>query len=226
MAAQLGFFRRHQKEGESLRDFSHVLKSLLDVVIKKTPGGVLNSDRVLRDQFAENVNDEILRRELKRQLALDPDMSFLTLHGVAIKWMEEGRQVIKSRHRAFSCDTHVSAGVGQVADSTAIAVASNEMAEIKECLRRQQRQLHLILSQLNASRPQVSQRGVGANSKSYQFQHDGKPICRRCNQAGHIAKYCTMDLGPTSGAIQGLGQRATTCSQLGELSAPLLPQEN
>lgn len=39
VAAQLSFFQRHQKEGESMRDFSHVLKTLMDAVIKKNTGG-------------------------------------------------------------------------------------------------------------------------------------------------------------------------------------------
>ncbi|KAK0153989.1 hypothetical protein N1851_003923 [Merluccius polli] len=211
VAAQLCFFQRHQKEGESLRDFSHEIKILMDAVIKKTPGGLLNSDRVLRDQFAEGVNDDMLRRELKIRLALDPDMSFLTLRGVAIKWMEEGRQGTKPRPRAFSFDMHASMGG---AESNAIVASNNELTDLKECLRRQQAQLDAILTQLNTSRPQANQRGGGSTSKSYRFQQDGKPICMRCNRAGHIAKYCRVDVESTKVTAQRVPQRAMTHNQL------------
>lgn len=97
---------------------------------KKTPGGILNPDLVLRDQFAENVNDDMLRRELKRLLALDPDMIFFTLHSIAIKWVDEGKQGTRTRPRAFSFDTHVSVGGSRGADSNAISGANTEMTEL------------------------------------------------------------------------------------------------
>lgn len=226
VAAQLCFFQRHQKEGESLRDFSHVLKSLMDAVIKKTPGGILNHDLVLRDQFAENVNDDMLRRELKRRLALDPDMSFVTLRSIAIKWVEEGKQGMRTRHRAFSFDTHVSVGSSRGVDSNAISATNTEMIELKECLRRQQAQLDAILSQLNSSRPQANSRSVGGQSKTYQFHPDGRPICNRCSRAGHIARYCRIEPNSSNVATQGVGQRAVAHNQLVESPAPLQPQEN
>lgn len=213
-------------EGESLRDFSHVLKSLMDAVIKKTPGGILNHDLVLRDQFAENVNDDMLRRELKKRLALDPDMSFVTLRSIAIKWVEEGKQGMRTRHRAFSFDTHVSVGSSRGVDSNAISATNTEMIELKECLRRQQAQLDAILSQLNSSRPQANSRSVGGQSKTYQFHPDGRPICNRSSRAGHIAKYCRIEPNSSNVATQGVGQRAVAHNQLVESPAPLQPQEN
>lgn len=226
VAAQLSFFQRHQKEGESLRDFSHSLKTLMEVVVKKTPEGVSNSDRVLRDQFAEGVNDDMLRRELKRRLALDPSMDFLTLRGAAIKWLEEGRQEVRPRPRAFSFDTYTSMGGGSGVQSNAITAPNGEIAELKEAVRRQQTQLDAILSHLNASRPQGNQRGGGNSSKSHRYQQDGKPICSRCNRVGHIAKYCRVELDPPNAPTRGASQRATSNHQVAEQLMPLQPQEN
>lgn len=216
VAAQLSFFQRQQKEGESLRDFSHALKTLMDAVVKKTPGGILNSDRVLRDQFVENVNDDMLRRELKRRLVLDADMSFLTLRGIAIKWMEEGKQGTRPRPRAFSFDMHASTGESQGANSNAISATNAEMAEIKECLRRQQIQLDTILSQLHSTRPQSNLRGTGGSSKTYRFQPDGKPICLRCNKAGHIAKYCRVNTDAADVGNRGIAQGVLTHNQFAD----------
>ncbi|KAM3870032.1 guanylyl cyclase-activating protein 2-like [Diretmus argenteus] len=50
----------------------------------------------------------------------------------------------------------------------------------------------------------------GFRSKPYRFQPDGKPICMRCNKAGHIARFCRVDIAGLPGGVgsRGLGQRA------------------
>lgn len=133
---------------------------------------------------------------------------------------------MRTRPRAFSFDTHVSVGGSRGADSNAISGANTEMTELQECLRRQQAQLDAILSQLNLSRPQANLKGVGGQSKTYRFNADGRPICIRCNRAGHTAKYCHIDPNSTNVATQWVGQRAVAHNQLVESPAPLQPQEN
>lgn len=51
VAAQLQLFQCHQWEGESLHDYSHALKSLMDIAIHKSPGGIPNSDLLLHDNL-------------------------------------------------------------------------------------------------------------------------------------------------------------------------------
>lgn len=185
----------------------------------------------MRDQFAEGVNDDMLRRELKRRLVLDPEMDFLTLWGVAIKWLEEGGQEVRPRPRAFSFDTYTSMGGGPGVESNAIAASNSEMAELKGCLWHQQAQLDAILTQLNMSHPQSNQRGGGNSSRTYRFQQDGKPICMRCNHARHIAKYillnkCHVEVESTNVTTHGVPQRTMSHHQLAEQAMPLQPQGN
>lgn len=191
VTAQLQFFQRSQKEGESLREFSHALKSLMDIVNQKTPGGVPNSDQILRDQFVEQVQDEMLRRELKRQISQDQAMSFTVLRGIAIKWAEEGRNISKLRPRAFSCTLHSDLGDTTVAETNAMSVQpSTELKELKECLLKQQAQLDAIMKHIGLPKtPQIPLRQE-KEAKPYRFEPNGKPICIRCNKAGHIARFC------------------------------------
>lgn len=77
-----------------------MLKSLMDVVIKKTPGGIPNFDRVLRNHFTENGNDDTLKGGLKSSW-LWILKYFLTLQSIANKWVEEGRQRVKPRLEHF-----------------------------------------------------------------------------------------------------------------------------
>ncbi len=55
------FFQRKQMEGESLREYSHPLMSLIEAVKRRDPQCFANPDSVLRDQFIEHVRDNMLR---------------------------------------------------------------------------------------------------------------------------------------------------------------------
>lgn len=152
VASQLQFFQRSQKEGETLRDYSHALKALMDVAICKTPGGIPNSDQMLRDQFIEHVSDDMLRRELKRRVGQDADMSFTTLRGIAIKWAEEGKNRVRPRARVFSCDSCTQVQGSDMVESHAVTVPSfGDLAELKECFKKQQAQLDAIMKHIGIS---------------------------------------------------------------------------
>ena len=46
----------------------------------------------------------------------------------------------------------------------------------------------------------------GNRQKPFKFQPDGKPICMRCNRAGHIARFCRVDIGGLPGGVGSRGQ--------------------
>ena len=194
VTAQLQLYQRSQKEGESIREYSYALKSLMDIVTRKTPGGVPNSDRLLRDQFLENVLDETLRRELKKQVATTPEISFVSLRSVAIKWGEEERTAGKTRPRAYSCDTYMHA-VRSEGEVNAVGVKTkDDMSELRDCFRKQQAQLDAIMKHLGMSSQTGSQpREQPSSSRPYPYTSDGKPVCLRCNRDGHIARFCRVD---------------------------------
>lgn len=196
VAAQLQFFQRTQLEGESLRDFSHALKSLMDAVICKTPGGIPNADMLLRDQFIEHVLDDMLRRELKQRVLQEPNVTFVDLRGAALRWAEASRQGGRGRPRAFSCDSYSQAVDSFTANSCAVTARPNEeIAEIKECLRKQQSQLDAIMEHVTGQCSQLTRTDAASKStKRFRFQADGRPICHRCNRPGHIARFCRANL--------------------------------
>lgn len=213
VAVQLQFFQRVQREGESLRDYSHALKSLMDLAIHKTPGGIPNSDQILRDQFIEHVLDDMLRRELKQQVIREPEFFFVSLRGVAIRWEEASKRGGKNKPRAYSCDTYSQSVDSCEASLNAVTAKPNdEIAEIKECLRKQQAQLDIIMKHVSAQFPSKSQSNATSNTdKKFRFQPDGKPICHRCNKPGHIARFCRVNLTSS-------GTRGASVSEVGVYS--------
>ncbi|KAK0151707.1 hypothetical protein N1851_006992 [Merluccius polli] len=190
ISLQKQFFQRRQLEGESLREFSHALLHLLEAVKRRDPACLANPEAVLRDQFVENVRDGMLKRELRRQVRLHPTLTFLDVRSEAIRWVEEGEHPSGPRPRAHSLSTHAIQDAG-AASSAVLVQPTNELAEVKQSLRKQQAQLDSILRRLDTpsfSGPPPSR--ALTRGPRYQFNAEGKPICLRCSQPGHIARYC------------------------------------
>lgn len=191
--AQQKFFQCRQREGESLREFSHSLMVLMESCQRKNSTAISNPDSVLRDQFAENVRDKMLRRELKQFIRLNPNSQFLEVRRESFRWADDGEGVRPVRARAFSCDAN-SGVVGEwEAGTQAVAAKPNdELAELKDCLRRQQTQLDTILKHLSSGPVNSNSNSRPSNpSRRYRFEADGRPICLRCEQTGHMARDCS-----------------------------------
>lgn len=60
--------------------------SLMEVIEHKNPGGIPDSDGVIRDHFAEYVRDNMLCRELKHLIRSQPSMSFIDVGSEALRW--------------------------------------------------------------------------------------------------------------------------------------------
>jgi hypothetical protein len=71
--------------------------------------------------------------------------------------------------------------------------------ELKVLLADEMKEIKGLLSQKSKDGPawkganrrqQRQQQGTGANQEPYKRTHDGRPICFRCQEAGHIGRYC------------------------------------
>ena len=85
------FHSRRQQEGETLREFANSLFTLMDNVVRHTPGGVPQSNTLLRDQFIEFVSDGNLSRALKGIVRNYPGYDLHDTRDAAIRWEREGR---------------------------------------------------------------------------------------------------------------------------------------
>ena len=186
VSLQQRFFDRKQKEGESLQDFSHALMMLMERVTLCGPQAVSNPQTLLRDQFCENVRDHTLRRELKKMVRQNPETSLLDIRKEAIRWVEEGQPSREKFVRPLpqTCETQATA------TSESVGANSSELAELKSMFLKQQAQLDLIAQTLNTSRGAGRSRSFSRGSR-FQRAPDGRPICIKCSQPGHIARFCT-----------------------------------
>lgn len=82
---QQWFYERRQQEGESLRQFSHALRLLMNAVLDNDPDAVPNSEVALRDQFVGCLQDGMLRHHLKEVVRGKPRMSLIEIQEEAVR---------------------------------------------------------------------------------------------------------------------------------------------
>lgn len=92
---QQEFYGREQLANESLHDYSHVLMKLMVLMKKKAPEMYLETDKILKQRFAEGVQDVSLRRELKRLNKEALSLKFFQLRDEALSWIKESKPETK-----------------------------------------------------------------------------------------------------------------------------------
>jgi hypothetical protein len=177
---QQRFFNRKQKDNESLFEFSHALMEMLEKVKQSNEGAVRNPDIVLRDQFCENVSDPMLRRELKRLVRGDSVLTLLDVRKEAIRWVQEGQS-----HRDRSYRAPGASSEAQVVSQCVAAPSSLEFVELKDLVLKQQAQLDTLVRQLGHPNGR-------SQAPPLKRAPNCQPICIRCDQPGHIARYCQV----------------------------------
>ena len=83
------FFERWQKERESIQDFSHALMLLLSWVERLSSEGVNDKDKLLRDQFLENLRDPELRQDIKHWPRGNPTKTLQQVRQEVQHWVDE-----------------------------------------------------------------------------------------------------------------------------------------
>ena len=73
---QRQFFDRRQRQGESIREYSHALLAIMEEIKYCPVEQTWCNNSTLRDQFAENVSDVALRRELSKTIRHQPNIFF------------------------------------------------------------------------------------------------------------------------------------------------------
>lgn len=175
---QQDFFSRKQLEGESLQEFSHVLYCIMEKVVESSPARVSNSGLLLRDHFVEHVNNSDLRRELKRLVRRNTDLTLLDVRAEAIRWEREGGPAGRGNTMSAFCTTQTTSLQPRL-DGSLDSSTSSQLAALTALVHKQQEQLNQITQTLAAmQKPPASQ--------------PSRPniICRRCQRPGHYASDC------------------------------------
>ena len=139
------FYERKQKENETLHAYSYSLNELLKSATKADPKAVPDPEKTLRDQFADNVRDPFLRKELKKFIR-ERNPPFLDLREEALRWSEEEERPQRSTPRPplsqeVSIDTPESSQCSASSTNT-------PMDKVLDVLLKQQKSLEELMSSI------------------------------------------------------------------------------
>lgn len=171
------FYARKQQEGESLREFSNSLFSLMDEMIHCCPNGVAGSTRLLTAQFIQYVRDGHLSRELKRIAREQPEYDLHDIRDEAIRWEREGRSWEGSSH---SHSVPLAYSMQQEQARAVPSTTALELAELRAMLKEQQGQIQELTQAVRACQ----------NPPRQPFAQRNPIICNRCQQPGHFSRDC------------------------------------
>jgi hypothetical protein len=99
---QQTFYSRMQQPGESVEDYAY---ALTDLVVKMRNAGVklaYTKDQILKERFADGVEDVNLRRELCRLNLEAPTLKFHELRKRALRWEDCARKEDRTQKTKFA----------------------------------------------------------------------------------------------------------------------------
>lgn len=191
ISLQRRFYNRKQRNGESLLDYSHALMSLMDQIVQADEQVEPKSQRDLRDQFCEGVRDQSLSVRLRDKVRSNPCWTIRDARKEAVDWTAQCEgQSFKQKDDYSTILVHET----QAPTPCESVDSKSSYAELKALIEAQQRQLDLLMKTLQPPKQEPRAQFQFKAKKNI----DGKPRCFRCEQKGHIARYCTAVLPQTT----------------------------
>lgn len=182
IALQRRFYNRRQQEGESLIDFSHSLMDLMDLINKSDAHAAsIAASKDLRDQFCDGVRDPSLKMRLRDLVNANPNWTIREARAEATRWMAQCGSQLKPKGSEYNMTSNEA-----VASCDSVVSGSSSYSDLMSLLKAQQVQLDLVVKALT---PQSLPPAKPFYNRPRRTA-DGKPICFKCEQAGHIARNC------------------------------------
>lgn len=208
-------FSCRQESMEAVSDFSLRLQELFKKLRQRDADSIRNPDTLMRDQFVDGLQDKVLKRELRTLIRSSEDLSFAAVYQEACIRLEASGEVGLAACDAVGQVTKISSPQvdlqqlkKELRDEMAVEIKNHMstlskgiVSELREELglaaRGMAGQNYEMQAHQGGRRPSLptalytSREPVRPRSQRlHQYASDGRPICSKCSQPGHIQRYC------------------------------------
>lgn len=175
------FYDYRQQPSQSLREYSHELWKRFRSVSRLDDTFEGRLDPIMCRQYVENVRDESLRRELRRNLRNNPTVTFLQLREEAVLWMNEENSPPDEPQPSSSAKKKSTQSTAAL--ETTVSDDTGSFSEFSHMLTELKNQFDSLKQEL--LKRNVRPKGVRKDYSGY--------TCHQCGKKGHI-KYTCPDL--------------------------------
>ena len=168
-----------QLPGETVRLFSHRARSAFSALVgrQETLGIAKEDESTLRDHFVSAVNDPMLSRYLAESVAAQPDVKFLAIREVAMRWARDEATVSSS---ASSSAVGATPSPQDARIDKVVEMVTSLAAEVGK-----------LTAGLAAVTTAVSQREPPRNRRPRGcWNGRGQQVCFGCGRPGHRVAAC------------------------------------
>lgn len=155
------FYQSSQDPYETFRDFSHTLMKKLDNVLRLDDSYVSDKDKLLQNQFSENVANTWLKRELKKIIRARPTITFTDIGEEAVVLARDQEETPDCRPRQRK-EQHFTV-YSEIAEE-------KNLTKFMTAMRQEMANLRLEVQQLKQGKKEKT--------------------CYSCHQKGHTKKNC------------------------------------
>ena len=215
------YFDCKQAVGEGIDDFILRLRECFYRWQSSDPGQAGPMDGVLRSQFSRGLQEGVVKQELQRHLRRTPNLTFDAVCREA-KFLENEGKVERTEAMACQARAAPQPSVPETQSQLSLQQLKDSLrAELKQEIHDQVTLLGKtivdeIRGQFSNSQPDpvpTTQWGRPAAAsqsnrrrrpdaqepRDFQWDDQGRPICRDCGEAGHVQRYCPRRAAPTQG---------------------------
>ncbi|XP_071842163.1 uncharacterized protein [Apostichopus japonicus] len=169
---------RLQKEDETITDFGFALMSLGDK-LKKMAGGP-DSDKTIKEQFRDGLLDGVLRREVKRCLMEEPNITFIKLRDRALDLADDDFVTRRRRQGRKINSYHTEVDSQILGALEGLTTALKGQTETLDDMKLRQDDFSARLLRLEEQ----------SKTKPRPRTDKSQIECHRCHKKGHYANQC------------------------------------
>lgn len=164
---QQNFYSRNQHHGESLETYATELMKQLTRITDEDPKLYKDKDKIIKEKFAEGIENIALRRELKRLNDERPSLQFWELRKHSLDWEKESTRSGNTKDN-------------ETEGATSEAIGHNDLSEV---VNKQQKQIDELTQTIKFMKKDEE------NPTTYR-KPTKRPTCFFCHRKGHRKADC------------------------------------